>query len=383
MRSVTRRTRRALLVVMTLAVLTPLILLSQRSALADSLSRVRPTEVGEGWYWDRPANTPEEAPQTIGDQVGQQQGQFFTGDHLYVGWDPTEEDPSNRREMISGVAFDLTDYSIPVGSTITKFVITVLEHPSSSNSHTTYNSAQARVQGVVACPWPKFTAGGLASPMTDAPGRGGLCDEQAITGTYANAVFNPGSPAAEQVTVWTFDVTPIISKLWAEGENTAFSLEPNLEQQSMFPWATAFHNSKTTIAAPEARHGLQAVVSWVPPPIKIGGNSTGGGTVDEIIITELYDQGSALDFGADLDEQVLEAASPTGQLRPVTRPPNTRVLGQESTNRVPFWDGRLLMTAILTLLAMSGGGLLLVGQPAAESRPPGAVNALMEGKKEE
>lgn len=240
-----------------------------------SSAEVPPSSTGQGWYWQsrpEPLRCPEGAPPEcalLGDPVAQQNQIVFALDHLYVGWDPLER----KAEMVTALNFDLLDAGVAPGSPVTRFVVTVLEHPSGPSganpsegkNHNHLNAAEAAVQGIVACPWPEFLAGSPAAPLAEAPGgEAGRRCERRVTGVRG-APLNPGDPPGQQVVPWIFDLTPVAGAWAEEGQNASFSLEPNPDPAaaSATPWVTSFHAAG--IAAPDGRPSVVAAVEWVPP----------------------------------------------------------------------------------------------------------------------
>jgi hypothetical protein len=369
--AISKRTLRA--GIMALAVL-PLLV---TGASAQTQNNALPSS--QGWYWDRPSADPpsgtEDQTDVVGDPIGQQIApRAFSGDHLYVGWDPA--DPEDNREMIAGVAFDFFAMDIPVGASITEFVVTALENPGANG---TVNEGEAATQGIVACPWPDFLAGSAASSMEEAPEDGGDCDVTKVAGQKSE------NPVKDDLHSWTFDITSIIAEIWSVAGNPAFSLEPNPDQSSSQPWTTSFRAS--TYAEPKdeedplgeqvEKPGIIAKVSWIAP-VSIGGDDFG---IDDFTTGDTSGTstgGSGSDVGGDggLVDGPSEPSEP-----PVGEGEGVPVAGAFHGPSADFWDIPLAgwLGALVGMIVLGLAGVTLQGQPVTESRPAGAVNALMRG----
>lgn len=333
---------------------------------ADSKEGLLPPESGQGWYWDRPATEPPPGLEVIGDPIGQTiaPGQF-AGNHLYIGWDAADLD--DKREMIAGVAFDLFTAGVPPEATITKFVVTLIEH---STGHNTVNPEQAKTQGIVACPWSSFYGGSAAAPLANAPDNGGKCKETKVTGVPGDQRVAPYPNDTADKFLWTFDLTEMMNTLWKNSENTAFSLEPNLDNASQTTpsWITAFHSGAygepRDLAEPfgeqNPKPGVIASVSWVPGEA-IGDDSGLGDLGDE--------PAEVLDTGAQVPQD--SGGEPPGAPVPVEAQP---AAARASKGTTPFlvWVG-----GFVTLVFLGLSGWLLNTEAAVHGRERGAASALM------
>lgn len=329
----------------------------------------------QGWFWDRPTTEPppgtEDQTDIIGDPIGQQIApRAFSGDHIYIGWDPA--DPEDPREMIGGVVFDFFALNIPVGATITEFVVTALENPDANG---TVNEGQAATQGIVACPWPEFFAGSSASAMSEAPEGGGACDITTVAGKRSE------QPVRDGLHGWTFDVTTIMSELWTANENTAFSLEPNADGPSDQPWATSFRAStysepsdpEDPLSEGESKPGIFARIAWIAPE-PVGDSSVGFDSGFSAPTTGSADVGGG--SGGTVGDVGSEPPEPEGE--PTDGVPVAGAFHGPSAN---FWDIPLAgwLGALVGMIVLGLAGISLQGQPVSQSRPAGAVNALMRG----
>lgn len=372
-------------------------------ATAEDATNVTPSS--DGWYWDRPraqANPPEGSPpelgsaiETVGDPFTNA-AQQFAGDHLYVGWDPA--DPADRREMFSGVNFDLGSVGVPTDATITKFTLTVLEHPvdtspdSQSPRHGTANAEEARgtfnpttgqgLTRVVVCPFPDFAAGSAGAARVEAPpvqcGQGKVLPSSIATNPYYAA---PAKPAF----AWTFDITQIMNELHEKSSDgdafTSIALVADIENRSNEAWITAFHgggyaeetaaNSNQFTPIP----GILASISW-------SGTS---------IVSDLFG-GEGLDAFGEFEEGSLGGDALSGGFGE-TGLPEDGAATTESQTRAPvagvfegrpaaFWDIPIAgwIAAILGAMGIGFAGWILTGATVEVSRPAGAVSALMGGK---
>lgn len=366
------RTRITLIVVIAMAI--PFLALPPAFA-ADQ--EVQPLESGQGWFWQtRPQYQPP------ADQLGAFGDPFansvrlFARQKLYVGWD--SNDVVEKREMISGVAFDLPLEGVPLDATLTRFVVTILEHPQASRTLGNTSSASpdqwlARQQGIIACPWTAFSGGTDAAPWRSAPTSGerigGDCERYAVLGIPSNQPINPGALPTETVYPWTFDLSAMMADLWSNSENIAFSLEPNTapDAPKSATWVTAFNSSTIRDPAP----GVVVALSWIPAPETF---PTGEDEPEEEF-TEFTTGGSA-------GFSPFEPAPPsTIQAGPTEQPQLTA--GVAEGPRAPFWDipfyGWLGALALMALL--SGLGNMLLVEPADTQRIKGATSKLMEGGK--
>lgn len=342
------------------------------AVFAESADGVLPPESAQGWFWDRPATAPPSGLEVIGDPIGQQiaPGQF-AANHLYVGWDAADVD--DKREMIAGVGFDLFTAGVPTESTITKFVVTLIEH---STGHNTVNAGEAKNQGVVACPWPSFYGGSVAAPMANAPDQGGNCKETKVVGAPGNQAVAPYPGDTPDRFVWTFDLTDLMNTLWQNAENTAFSLEPNPDKPSSLTWITSFHSGaygepkeiQDPFGEQVGKPGLLASVSWVPrEPI--------GGDLDSSLgELEVTDEAGSLDFGGGNGTQDSGDAQTGAPVQLSAQPSSAGLPGSSGQMPLLAWIGGLF-----TLVFLGLSGWLLNLEPASQRREPGAVWALIHG----
>ncbi|HVE75858.1 MAG TPA: hypothetical protein VND22_03710 [Actinomycetota bacterium] len=358
--------------------ITAIVLIAGISAAYADQADVHPAGTGQGWFWRSRPNV--EAPNmsvpgagvAVGGDVytlplprgeGTLASKDWPPDHLYVGWDSL----SKSAEMVSAVNFDLSE--IPQGSKITRFVMTLIEHPNgqSPQAHKGANRAAALAQGIVACPWPEFFGGTTAAPMDQAPAAERKCD-QGIAGAAATEPEGGEAVAINQLFKWTFDLTPMATN-WASTENPSISLEPNMAAPSGSNWVTSFHSGVYKQDG-QAAPGVFASVSFEPPP----DDGSGGISFDE----DVSDVGGFESFGGS-------GSLPSDDLAPGGPPakaPRTIASGAFGEGRpADFWDIPVLMwvAAILLLLFVGGSGWALQFEALA-GRPPGAASALMEGR---
>lgn len=362
---------------------------AQTSSGTGSISDLPPSSFGQGWF-SRTRPAPVECPPDLlacallGDPIAQNVGLVFAHDHLYVGWDPLAREP----EMVAAINFDLFTAGIPIGATVTRFVVTVLEHPNGPSlgnplegrNHNHLFPEEAAAQGIVACPWPEFLGGSPAAPIAEAPGEeaGRLCDRE-VAGVRSGSPANPGAPAEEQVFAWTFDLTPVAGG-WAQGtENASFSLEPGDDPatESIKPWITSFHASG--IPGPDGRPSVVAAVEWVNPA------EPEFGEPEAFPGLELPGAGASAglpSFG-ETGGLASELAPPAvaQPAAPRTRRPATVVALPAARRGTParFWDlppqAWLAAGIGFALLAVSGWAVL--AEPGSARRAPGTVSAMM------
>lgn len=338
-------------------------------AVAESAD-VRPANGGEGWYWtNRPTTDVPGDDDPVGDafnyqmpgQQGTAAGKTFQPDHLYVGWDGVNVRP----EMFSGIAFDL--FSIPEGSEITSFKLTLVWHPAGASHSTTPNFEAARTQGLMACAWPDFIGGAPAVAASSAPKRD-------CTRTAEGTVTMPTDPVGPTTLInWTFDLTGLASK-WLSGENPAISIEPKKVTSASQSWQTSFHSSTYSETPPGGdpvpKPGVLASITYTP-----GSGSGGGG--EESFTTEIGgDLTSFGDSGGLTDQLAPPVEEPAEPQRPVL------AAGVTEGRPADFWDLSPVawFAAIVGFLMISASGWIVQSDPAAE-RPPGAASALMRDGK--
>lgn len=343
------------------------------SAMAAAESAdVRPVSNGEGWYWtSRPTTDVPGDDDPVGDafnypipgQQGTPGGRAFQPEHLYVGWDGV----NMRPEMFSGIAFDL--FSIPEGSDITSFKLTLIWHPGGSNHSTTPNYEAMRTQGLMACAWPAFTVGAPAVAASSA-------DPRDCSRTAEGTVTMPTEPIGPTTLIsWTFDLTGLASN-WRSGENPAISIEPKRLTSPSQSWQTSFHASTYTETPPGgdpvAMPGVRASVTYVPDT-----SSEGGSIGEESFTTEIGgDLTSFGDSGGLTDQLASPVEEPSEPERPVL------AAGVIEGRPAKFWDLSPVawLAALVGFLILSASGWLVQSDPAAE-RPPGAASALMRESK--
>lgn len=359
------------------------------AAVAEDAEGVQPAS--EGWYFDRPkaqANPPEGSPpelggaiDTVGDPFSNVGGQF-AGDHLYVGWDPL--DTQDRQEYFSGINFDLSQAGVPLEATITKFVITVLEHPESTehNRPTSVSPDEARGDfntetgegstRVVACPFPEFAAGTPGQARSEAPPI--RCDQGKVTASsIATQRFYP----SESVFAWTFDITQIMNDLYEKASTgdafTSIALVADIDNPSNSSWVTTFHGGgygrETSPGQFTPEPGVMASISWSSSTL-----------IGDLFDEDFEDFSATTDFGGDSGgftdfsgEEV-----PAEPAEPVESEP-APVAGVFRSNSVPFWQIPLAgwVAALLGAMGIGFAGWLLTGGAVDERRPPGAVSTMM------
>lgn len=339
------------------------------AVFADSKEGLLPPESGQGWYWDRPVTEPPPGLEVIGDPIGQQiaPGQF-AGNHLYVGWDAADLD-SDKREMISGIGFDLFNAGLDPEATITKFVVTLIEH---STGHNTVNPEEAKVQGIVACPWSAFYGGSTAAPLANAPEGGGKCSETKVVATPGSerVAPYPGDATADKF-IWTIDLTEMMNTLWKNSENTAFSLEPNTDADKRSPttWITAFHSGAygepkdptEPFGEQTPKPGVIASVSWAPG--ETIGDDAGLGDLEEL-------PAEPVDTGAVASDD--SGGEQPGAPVPVQARPAAAASASKGTTPFLVWVG-----GFLTLVFLGLSGWLLNTDAAIHGRDRGAASALI------
>lgn len=330
----------------------------------------------QGWFWDRPAPPPDPTG-LLGDPVGQNIATQFEGDHVYVGWDPagSADDPNEKREMITGIAFDFFRLDIPVGATITSFKLTALEN---RDARATNNEAEAETQGILACEWIEFFAGSAGTALSEAPPEdihGGECEASFVEGIRSE------NPVRYNLHAWTFDITQMMNTMWSRGDNTAISLEPYVasENPSDLPWTTAFRAStfrteETDDTPSESQPGIFASISWVAAD-PVGTDDGGGFDSFDTFDNETFDNDFG-DAGGDFTD--------TGVTPP--EPPESSggppvAVGPAQGASVSLWNIPVSawLGALLGVIGLSFAGVALQGTPATGARSPGAVDAMMRG----
>ena len=380
--SLTKSIRRPAQIFLIALVMMPFMLVS--SAGAEDANDVQPSS--EGWYFDRPkleANPPEAAPPEVGggiDTVGDPFANIsaqFAGDHLYVGWDPL--DPQDRREYFSGINFDLGQAGIPTDATITRFIVTVLEHPGEATAR---NTALARgdfnpstgegATRVVACPFPDFAAGSQGQARSEAPRI--RCDLGKVT---ASSIATQQHYPNEAVFAWTFDVTQIMNELFQDASSgdafTSIALVADIENGSDQTWVTSYHGGaygrQTTPGTYVPEPGVMASISW-----------TSSGLIGDLFDEGFEDFSTTTDFGSG-DSGFTDISGedvPAEAQEPVAGRP-APVAGAFRSNSVPFWQIPFAgwIAALLGAMGIGFGGWLLTGGPVDERRPAGAVSKMM------
>lgn len=351
------------------------------AAVADS-GRFVPPGTAQGWFWkDRPPSTsvtivegttpptPDVYTHPLPQQAGTLASNQYPGDHLYVSWGASAGGQPETK-MFAGIAFDLS--GIPSGSRITRFQVTVIEHPNGGHNSATagVNGSAIRnamlAQGIMACPWHDFYGGTTAASFPATNDR--KCSSAKAVGVptpvAANATFTTAT-----VVPWQFDLSSMAAN-WAE-DNPAFSLEPDTTRPSTTGWTTSFHASSLD-DPPGTGPGVTAQIEWSPP--------------SEESFTDDFSQESFSDFGdSGSFSPSFQSDGLVGDLAPASDgpPPTTRrVLSSGPFEGKPagFWDIApvVWLAAVLGLLGLAAAGRALVLDPAA-NRPPGAVGALMRG----
>lgn len=352
-------------------------------ALAGS-AEVLPPGSAQGWFWrDRPLSPQPVNDPTTGDQITTTPDLYTTplavsgrgyggglaeadwpGDHLYVGWDGAKKEI----EMLSGVAFSL-DGTVPSGSVITRFELTVLEHPAGTDPpHKTtvgVNGSGSRnamlAQGIVACPWPDFYGGSRAAPMSAATQRD--CSK-AVVGQPTVVPATDAFTSSTLVT-WKFDLSSMAAN-WAD-ENAAFSLEPNPdpEKQQTVSWRTTFHQSGYSESG-TPKPGVYATVEWRE------------GDAEGESFEETFGDLSGGSFSPGFESGLVENLS---EPPPAEEAPPPLAAGVFEGNPADFWDIPLSAWAA----AIIGVGFLAASaralqQDSLNERPPGAASALMRDR---
>lgn len=345
----------------------PLLFVPTHRAHADTRDGVLAS--ASGWYWDRPPPPPG-TPAEVGDPVTSQVApRSFVGDHLYVGWDGTDQG-ADKREMIAGVNFDLFALGVPEGSTITKFTAVMLEHASTNDR--TGNRAQMIPQGIVACPWGSFLAGDNAISMQDAPSGGGDCNQSVLPDSVVDTT---PTLTDNKILAWTFNLTSVMNSLWQAGDNISFSLEPNTKSANISNelWVVAFHDfdyseppADNPFGEAIPKPGALAFISWVAPA-STGEEDFGSGSFD-FGTTD----GSVFDLGTSTDT--------TGT--PPTASPPTRVAVAATGQKAAFWDIPVWgwFSSALVVMFLLLAGFSVGAPPVVSTRSPGAVAALFSGE---
>lgn len=346
---------------------------------------------GAGWYWNRPDSPPPDQLALIGDPLSQNSPKFFKENHLYVGWNAaTTSDP---REMITGLAFDLFGLGVPPKATITKFVVSALEHPTGGDENTV-NTLEAGTQGIIACPWPNFYNGYPAVALSKAPQNsqnkpGGDCGVSKVLATRPLKPVNPDQiDTTKQLFEWKFDVTSIMNKLWQNDDNPAISLEPNPDSNvAKDGWVTTFHSSAYTEPSPtdpfakNPAPGVWAVIAWDPPAPDVLSSGSG----DEVLTSIVGggpSGGSEFVPTADSSSGVIDTPPPPTE--GAKAPPVLTEASGFEPKPVAFWKGTFAagLAGLLLLALVIGSGALLASEPEEEQRPKGAVDALMQGRQQ-
>lgn len=354
---------------------------------AQSVEDFPPNEIGEGWFWNSrqpytpPPSTGSPAdPYLVGDPAAPSL-RAFSDAHYYVGWDGAKKVP----EYVSGINFELSELGVDAGATITNFTIKIHEHPVASTSgsgttpipgvpdpraqqgHPAVQASEAAPDkhGIVACPWSEYIAGSKGAPMAQAPA-GRDCSQKA-TGQRSAPLGTANDPKYE----WTFDVTSIMASLHSSAAPLSISLEPVPDPTKTVTWSTSFHMSAIQEGG---KPSVRASISWIPGPDSAAAEFDFGGLTTESFLDP--SGASAPSFGdtTGLGGQL------AGDQPPVDEPVRaTAVLGEGSP--ADFWDipfyGWLGLLAGVAFFLFSGWNLQL--EPAAGTRPPGAVSRLMLG----
>lgn len=349
--------------------------------LADSAQNALPPEFGQAWYWDRP------------DDPTGQTGRFWQDHHLYVAFDPLDQqEPKDKRAMVTALLFPLDEYGIPAQSTITKFTLTLLEHDSSHQKPPTYRGGggEAKAHGLVACPYGEFAAGQPNLRLTDEVG--GQCSSGMAVGKRASKASDPYDPKnpAPAFFAWKFDLTAIMQSLVSQNLNPAVSIEPHPSPKTPASsgWMVSFHGTTYAEQDPDNpddpfvqidKPGVFATIEWVPPAEEFGTGADDISSLNEAFVEETFtsDEGS-VDDGSVPSDTGGEAA-PEGADAP--EPVQTgRVLVQGQSAK--FWD----IPFFAWLLAFVAAGFLAFAGWASTtevpvtSRKPGAVAALMQNR---
>lgn len=362
----------------------PFLLAPVPVAHAESAEGVEPAS--QGWFLDRPA-PPAGVPDELGDPLSNPAftDRAYAGDHLYVGWDGTEQETpqdKDKREFIAGINFDLSGMGVPEGASITTFVVTLLEHPAVDQTHrfVTPNRTEMVNQGILACPWPEFLAGGAGGSLSGAPGEGDRHGGKCAEGVKPSSIVltNPAEPDNnKKVYAWTFNLTEMMNQLWQAETNTSFSLEPNAASptKSNQLWIVAFHSSKIPQTDPTALPGVLASISWVAP-IEIGSSNDFGFDTSGDSSTVSTD----FPFGGEAGSSFTESW-PTLADAPAGR----GALVAAADRKANFWDIPILgwIAALLVVLFVVFSGFTVEAEPAGASRPPGSVRALLAGELQE
>jgi hypothetical protein len=335
-----------------------------------------PNEVGEGWFWNSrpvwsPPTTNTPADPVLGGDPAVNAMRGFSDAHYYVGWDGAKKVP----EFVSGINFDVSELGLDPSATITNFVIKIYEHPvnsgtpagSGSQGHPAPNAGEAAPDkhGIVACPWSEYIAGSKGAPLAEAP-EGRDCSQK-VTGQRS---ANLGT-ASDQKYEWTFDVTSIMASLQSGGNPLSISLEPVPDNTKTTSWGTSFHMS---VVQEGGKPSVRASISWMPGPESTAAGFDFGGET-------FFDPSGASEPPSFGDTTGLGGALTGDQATPTEEPVRaTAVLGEGSP--ADFWDiplyGWLGLLAAVAFFLFSGWNLQL--EPAAGTRPPGAVSKLMAGQ---
>ncbi len=340
-----------------------------------SLTAARPT--GQGWFYDRPVTTDPLYNTSLPNQGANTQ---FGNDHLYVGWDATDQD-ADKAEAFAAVNFDLFQLGIPDNADITNFKLTMIEHTQDApnqGQHGTPNATTAYAQGIIACPMPQFIAGTAATPIVNAPPRecgtakvDGVRDPQQllIDPAVADGITNRGF-------AWKFDLTTMARNLVRDEETLSFVFEPKppADPQNQ-TWMMTFHNGDYTVAN-KPLPGVSADIAWVATS---SAEETADFFPDEAFSgSEDFsssDVPSFSDFGGLAGELAPEPSTtePSGRSRPIA--------GVSSEGKpADFWDipPTAWLALILGLFGLFAAGVSLLSDPSPV-RTPGAVSALMAG----
>lgn len=357
-------------------------------ALADS---ALVTSDGQGWYWkNRPRYgvpitdpAPGQAPPVGGDLycypvTGSPCSTQWKNEHMYVGWDGHELKP----EAISAVHFQLN--TIPSGSTITRFIFTIKQHPSGREHNNTPNVDAPAKHGIVVCPWPEFSGGpregpDYLDPQTETQRKCG----DSIIGTPS--ITDAQKLALPDTTVnWTFDLSSIAAD-WAGEVNPGVSIEPDSPSTSPVSWITSFHWSSVfhdpatgNVTSPTPRTGdvpgLFAEVTYLLPS-----GAEESGLVSGEFTSEFDSSGDALAFGdtEGLAGDLGASSEPSGEAEAPEQPNLTA--GVFEGKPAGFWAYPLAWITALLGLALTGFAAKVLQADPGQGRPPGAAAALMRG----
>ncbi|HLF69422.1 MAG TPA: hypothetical protein VI541_00515 [Actinomycetota bacterium] len=342
---------------------------SQGSTPSKTINDLRPS--GQGWYWDRPAQSDDLFNPGLPSGGG---NAATAADHLYVGWDGVNQ----RENMISGINFDLFQAGVPEGSKIVGFVITAIEHPAGENQ--SLNAAEAGKQGVMVCAMPQFVAGEAAANINNAPPRD--CTVSVASLRPSGAV-DPSATGAAITYAWSFDVTSLAAEQAQSGSQVAFSLQPAITTKSAQTWFTTFHSGdyseKTTAADGTSvdvpKPGILVKVTYLPP-VTEPEPDTSTSTGSAFDIGGFSDGPSFSDTSGSLAETLAPEPPPTVN----TRRSNTQipVAGVFEGKPAGFWDLPPIawVSGILGLALLMASGWALNSDPM-QGRPPGAASSLM------